>query len=158
MNPLVIIAAFAVIGGASTIVAVDQGYIPITQTLQIERPVGYTKLCTSCYEEKYQEILSQVPNLDKIKYEVFGSDNTYLEIYVDYKQKLEKEGYQEHTVGSKEIEGVHIRYYGFLKGITVAGIAIASGKDVNLPYESIVLYTTGSALDYQEIIDWYNQK
>ena len=157
MHPIIIIAVVSSIASGAGYVAVDQGYIPIGPTLQVERPIGYTKLCTSCYEEKYEDILDQIPNLDKIKYDVFGSDNTYLEIFVDYKQKLEADGFHEETSGIKTVKGIEVRYYGFLKGITAVGIGIALGSDVDLPYESVVLYTTGSALDYQEIIDWYNE-
>ena len=38
---------------------------------------------------------------------------------------------------------------------TGVGIIITDDETVTLNYETMVLYTTGSALDYREILTWY---
>lgn len=150
-----IILASLTIGG-SVYVAHEAGYIPIEQTLQIQEPINYQQVCGSCLEEKYRNVLDEIPNLDKIKYEVYISSSNRIEVANDYIQKMTNDGYNLEYQGMKTVYGVDVYYYGFVKGITVVGIAISNGADIGYPEaNSIILYTTGNALDYQEIINWY---
>lgn len=154
---VVIVALTIIVGaGAGGYIAYDAGYIPITDLMTVEKPLGYREINIENYEQQYKDVISQIPNIDNIKYQVFESDYNSFEIYSDYKNRLENQGYQEKVVGSKTINGINVKYYGFLKGITAVGIAIVSGADVGRGTESVILYTTGSALDYKEMIDYFN--
>ena len=65
---ILIIAIFTIF------VAYSFGYIPIG--LSVKPPIGnIEEIQIDQYKEKYQE-LSDIPNLDKIVYEVFGTDET----------------------------------------------------------------------------------
>jgi len=139
-------------------VAYETGYLPLSEVLEVKEPVGYSKLDTSDLEAKYQSVLDQIPGSDEIRKEAYGSDSSALEIYVDYKQRLEKEGYKQVAEGEAIVDGVNVKYYGFSEGITGVGIIITAGSEVNMPYESVVLYTTGNILSYEKMIDWYNSQ
>jgi len=151
----IIMTICGAVGG--TYVAHDAGYIPITQIMDTKEPVGYQPVCSSCIEENYRDIISEIPNLNKIKYNVYISTSNHLEIVQDYNDRLKDEGYQLETSGEKNFRNITIYYYGFIKGITAVGIAIVKGSQLGFPEaESFILYSTGNVMDYQAIINWYN--
>jgi len=157
MNPAVVIIVVGLVGlGGTTYVMHEAGYLPVAQLLETKEPVEYQPVCSSCIEKHYQSIIQDIPNLDKIKYNFYISGSNYLEVHEDYKKRLKKEGYTEKVSGVKTIKNVTIHYYGFIKGITAVGIAIANGEDLSYPEaQSVILYSTGNVLDYQKIIEWY---
>jgi hypothetical protein len=156
MHVVAVLIAIAIIGiGAGGYVAYDSGYIPITETLTVEEPIEGKPVDIETYEQRYKNITMEIPNYDKIKKQLYESDYTAFEIYLDYKQKLEQEGYHQEKIGSTEINEIPVKYYSFLKGLTAVAFIIVLGEDIGRGCESVVLYTTGNALDYQEIIEWY---
>jgi len=160
MNPIIpILVASLTVGAGATYVAHDAGYIPMKQLMTTEEPVGYQQICSDCIINRlgdYKNILDEIPNLDKIKYEVYVSQSNHLEITQDYKNKLEQKGYSIKFDGTKTVQNMEIKYIFFIKGLTGIGIAITDGEQLGYPEaKSIVLYTTGNVMDYKEIYEWY---
>jgi len=158
MHIVGILAVATIIGsiGAGVYVAEEQGYIPTEKNLQIIEPLGYKEISSTSLEHRFQSILDEIPNYHKLKKKIYISDYNTQEISLDYKQKLEADDYTEYTNGKRRYQDIEINYYGFLKGISAVGLVIVPGDDVGYPTESVILYTTGNALDYKEILDWYN--
>jgi hypothetical protein len=146
------IIAFFIIICSIIYFAFSFGFIPIKDFLEVKEPIGnITELDVSSYLESYPE-LADVPNLDKIKYAAYGTDQESSGIMNEYQQRLEDEGYNLEYDGAITIEGQAVRYMGFLKGLTAVGIIMTEDEDIG--YETVVLYTTGNALDYQDMIQW----
>jgi hypothetical protein len=54
-----------------------------------------------------------------------------------------------------DFDGRQFRVVGFLKGLTVVGVVVTDDADDEFGYDTVVLYATGSAFDFQEILEWY---
>ena len=129
------------------------GFIPVA--LAVKEPVGnYVEMDASSYIQEYPE-LNEIPNLEKVKYEVFGTDAPRESIKNSYAQQLEGERYSLYREGFINIDGENFEFLAYLKGITAVVIIISEDGEL-LNQDTLVLYTTGNALDYQEILDWYN--
>ena len=117
-------------------------------------PIGnYEEKTMETYIEKYP-IISQIPNLDKIDKNFYETDENTDSIVESYKQKLLNEGYSLEYEDILTIEDKEYKILGFLKGFTAVGILISNNED----NESEVIYTTGSALDFIEILEWYQNQ
>ncbi len=137
--------------------AYSAGFIPIKELMTIKQPIGnYEKIDIDSYLETYPE-LANLPNLDKIKHVAYGTDESNDAVISDYKQELENEGYSLKYEGISNFGEKPFEYYGFLKGITAVVIIVTEDNNEEFDYESIVLYTTGNALDYKEILDLYEE-
>lgn len=117
-------------------------------------PFGnYEEKTIESYIEKYP-IISEIPNLDKIDKNFYETDENTGSIIEFYKQKLGNEGYSleyEDTIiiGEKEYTVL-----GYLKGLTAVGILISNNDEKG----SEIIYTTGNALDFIEILEWYQSQ
>jgi len=152
-----IILILSIVGAIGSL-AYSAGFIPLVGFLDVTEPPGYyVELNTEDFIEQYPEI-NDMPNLDKIKYKAYGSDESVDYIANYYKEKMEKEGYKLIQEGTAYLDGKNFLYYGFLKGLTAVGILLASGADQAISHNTMVIYTTGSALDYKEILDWYQNQ
>ncbi len=148
----VIIIIFLGICGS---VAYNSGYIPIKRFMAVKRPIGEAEeINIDEHMNKHPEI-REFPYIDKIKYKVFGTNRSINAVANDYKKKLGNEGYKVLYEGVAYKDEIPFQYYGFIKGLTGVGIIITSDENVTLNYETMVLYTTGSAFDYREILRWY---
>jgi len=156
----IVVAAVIILSivGAIGSLAYSAGFIPITGFLDINTPPGtYSELNTNELIENYPEV-NDMPNLDKIKYKAYGTDGSVESIASYYQEKLEKEGYKLLREGTLHLDGKTFQYYGFLKGLTVVGILLTPDAENETGYGTMVVYTTGSALDYQEILNWYENQ
>lgn len=155
MKLLVIFISIIVLLGIFGSIAYNAGFIPINEFLEIQEPIGKTEEIDIVEPlKKYPEI-KDIPYIDKLKYKIYGSDELMDDIANDYKNKLKNKGYRilyEGTIYRKEIP---FQYYGFIKGFTAVGIIMTSDKNVSLNHQTMVLYSTGSALDYRKLIMWY---
>ena len=135
------------------IVLVYTGFLPLF--LQSKEPIGNAEEITiESYLEENPE-LAEMPNLDKIETSAFGTDESTTNIKNDYKDRLQEEGYSIEYEDTMELYGKTYEVLGFLKGLTAVGILITSDTSGETNYESEVIYATGNALDFQEILDWY---
>jgi hypothetical protein len=138
-------------------VAYNSGYIPIKRFMAVKRPIGEAdEINIDEHINKHPE-LKEFPYLDKIKYKVYGTNRSTDTVSKDYKRQLGKEGYKVLYEGKAYKDEIPFQYYGFLKGLTGVGIVITSDENITLNYETMVLYTTGSAFDYREILRWYKE-
>ena len=129
------------------------GFIPVG--LNVKPPIGNVEtLNADAYLDEFPE-LANMPNLDKIEYGAFGTDASTEEVAVDYKNTLLSEGYNQEYSGTVEVDGVNFEADGYLKGLTAVGILTTDETTENYDYNSLVLYATGNALDFREILDWY---
>lgn len=135
------------------IILISTGFLPLF--LQVKEPIGDAEEITiEAYLEENPE-LAEMPNLDKIETSAFGTDASINNILNDYKERLKDEGYSLEYEDTMELYGKTYEVLGFLKGLTAAGILITSDTSGETNYESEVIYATGNALDFQEILDWY---
>ncbi|MDH7516990.1 MAG: hypothetical protein QHH19_01400 [Candidatus Thermoplasmatota archaeon] len=156
----IVVIVIIVLSIVSTIgvLAYNAGFIPITGFLDVKAPPGsYVELNAEEFIEKYPQI-NDMPNLDKIKYRFYGADESVDSIANYYKEKLGKEGYSLVREGTIYLDKKTFHYYGFLKGLTAVGVLLASVADEEFGYNTLVVYTTGNALDYKEILDWYQNQ
>jgi hypothetical protein len=137
-------------------------YLNITNYLpflsETKQPVGNIEpINTQKYIEEYPE-LGEMPNLDKIKYDAWKTDSTVEQVIDAYKQDLSKGGYSLQYENTIDFDGKEYYALGFLKGLTAVGILISSDTNFGDDYDSEVLYATGNALDFKEILDWYKSQ
>jgi len=147
----IVILVVGAIGG----IAYNAGFLPITGLLSVKEPAGSSvPLDIESYMEMYPE-LAEMPNLDHIKYEAFGTDVSTNVVIDEYTQQLEAEGYHVEYDGTVEMDGSSLQFVGFLKGLTAVGIIITDEPAEDVGHDTVVLYATGNALDFKEILDWY---
>jgi hypothetical protein len=131
-------------------------YLPFLS--ETKQPVGDIELInTQKYIEEYPE-LGEMPNLDKINYKAWKTDSTVEQVIDSYKQDLSKGGYNLQYENTIEFAGKEYYVLGYLKGLTAVGILISSDTNLDDDYDSEVLYATGNALDFKEILDWYKSQ
>jgi len=131
-------------------------YLPFLS--ETKQPVGDIELInTQKYIEEYPE-LGEMPNLDKIKYKAWKTDSTVEQVIDSYKQDLSKGGYNLQYENTIKFDGKEYYVLGYLKGLTAVGILISSDTNLDDDYDSEVLYATGNALDFKEILDWYKSQ
>jgi hypothetical protein len=136
-------------------VVYNAGYIPLKRFMDVKKPIGDAdEINIDDHLYRHPEI-RQFPYLDKLKYKVFGTNRSINVVANNYKEKLENEGYNLLYSGVAYKDEIPFKYYGYLKGLTGVGIIITDDENVTLDYETMVLYTTGSALDYRKILLWY---
>jgi len=131
-------------------------YLPFLS--ETKQPEGNIEpINTQKYIQEYPE-LGEIPNLDKINYNAWKTDLTIEQVVNSYKKKLSKDGYDVQYENTIDFDGKEYYVLGFLKGLTAVGILISldiiSGDD----YNSEVIYATGNALDFKEIINWYQSQ
>jgi len=126
-------------------------YIPVfTKTIE---PVGNIgTMNVGSYIESNPD-LSEIPNLDKLNYEGYYSTASSEDIIEGYKSDLQDKGYSLEYEGTMPLDGKQYKLIGFLKGLTAVGIIIYESSS-----ESEVIYVTGNALDFREILEWYQNK
>lgn len=131
-------------------------YLPFLS--ETRQPVGnINPINTQKYIEEYPE-LAEIPNLDKIRYNAWKTDSTVEQVVNSYKKDLMRDGFNIKYENTLVFNGKEYRVLGLLKGLTAVGILVSSDYDYADIYESEVLYITGNALDFKEILDWYNSK
>jgi len=155
MKFLIIFFSIILLLGICGSITYNSGFIPIKKFLEIQKPIGKAEeIDIDEPMKKYPEI-KNIPYIDTLKYKVYGTDKTIDAVADDYKGKLEKEGYQSLYEGIVYKKDIPFQYYGFLKGITAVGIIMTSDKNISLNHETIVLYSTGSAFNYRNLLMWY---
>jgi len=138
-------------------VVYNAGYIPIKRFMDVKKPIGeYDEINIDEHIYKHPEIRNS-PYIEKLKYKVFGTNKPINVVANDYKEKLENDGFKLLYDGIAYKGDIPLHYYGYIKGLTGVGIIITDDKNVTLNYETMVLYSTGSILDYREILTWYKK-
>jgi len=158
---IVAVAALLISGGVGYY-AVENGYVPVDNLFgtgfstldQITPPGKYREIptdnLTNC--KIVAEIMDEIPHIDEISYTLYETDVNIIDVLSEYKIKTQNEGY------SLEYEGnitytVPFYYQGYLKGKTAVGVVASS----SIPgYDTVILYTTGDATHYVDIIEWMN--
>jgi len=154
----ILILAVLLIVGTIICAAYATGFIPITNFLGVKKPVGESvELNVDNYLKEYPK-LKEIPNLDKIKKAAYATNEPVDTVISDYTNKLEKEGYGLKYEGSGDFDGKSFQYYGFLKGLTAVVIVVKSDANKEFGYDNAILYTTGNALDFKAILDWYENQ
>lgn len=146
-----------IIVGIGSSVVYNAGYIPITRFMEVRRPIGDAEEINIDETINKHPEIRNFPYFDKLKFKVFGTNRSLDAVASDYKQKLKEEGFKVLYEGTAYKEEIPFKYYGYIKGYTGIGIIITSDKNVTLNYETMVLYTTGSAFVYRDIFRWYRQ-
>ena len=99
-----------------------------------------------------------MPNLDKLEYKAFDTDASVSDVVDDYHSKLNNDGYHLEYSSTVELDGTTFEVRGYLKGLTAVAILTTDETIENYDFGSLVLYATGNALDFREILDWYQSK
>jgi len=138
-------------------VVYNAGYIPIKRFMPVKKPIGDAEeINIDEHINKHPEIRN-FPYINRLKYKIFGTNRSIKAVINDYKKKLGDEGYKLLYDGVVYKDDIPLQYYGFLKGLTGIGIILTDDENVTLNYETMVLYSTGSILDYREILTWYKK-
>ena len=145
-----------IVGGIGSI-AFNAGFLPIKGFLEVREPIGRSEeIDISSLMQEYPG-LEDIPNLENINHGVYGTDASADAVAYDYKNRLRNDGYGLKYEGTGSHDGSDFHYYGFLKGITAVGIVTTSDTDEKFEYDTVVMYTTGNAFDYQEMLEWYQE-
>ena len=149
-------AIVLILVGASSFTANRTGFLPIKILLETEEPIGHVEeIDIGEYIDEYPE-LDDIPRITRIKYQVYGTDASVNTVALDYKQKLQDDGYKLKYTGSRTIRGISVDYFGFVKGLTVVGIVMTSEDVGSLKnFDTVVLYTTGGLFAYKDVISMY---
>ena len=91
-----------------------------------------------------------MPNLDKIEHKIWKTDLPSDQIVNSYKQNLSDKGYNLEYDGIVSLDEKEYTALGFLKGLTAVGILVSNDGDV--------IYATGFATDFIEIVEWYQSQ
>ena len=127
-------------------------YLPFF--LKPVEPIGnYEEKSMDSYIEKHP-LISEIPNLDKIEKNFYDTDENSTSIIEFYKQKLSEEGYSLKYEDTIQIEGYEFAVLGYTKGVTAVGILISNNDSDG----SEVIYTTGNAVDFIDILEWYQNQ
>jgi len=135
------------------VAAYSAGFIPITALMEIKEPAGNSKEINTNYFLSYFPGFSNYDILEKFKIGVFSTDASSNIVKDDYKKRLESEGYSLQHYKSEKFMGIDIKTYGYVKGLTGAGIVIFSNSNYLFDGETIVIYTAGNVLDYVEVLE-----
>ncbi|MCJ7572567.1 MAG: hypothetical protein MUO82_11965 [Candidatus Thermoplasmatota archaeon] len=131
-------------------------YLPFLS--ETKQPRGNIEpINTQKYIEENPE-LGEMPNLDKIKCNAWKTNLIVEQVVDSYKQDLSKDGYELQYENTIDYDGKEYYVLGFLKGLTAVGILISLDTTSGDEYNSEVIYTTGNAIDFKEIIDWYQSQ
>ena len=157
--PIAILIALAIVGAGTSIYVVDQEYVPINlETKPTELGI---KMDTSEYEEFYSDILSDIPNIDKIEYDVYLTSEDKLEVINYYKREVTETdayAYLQDYSGEYEVNGFPVVILAFQKGATIIAIGVTDSKNIGFAKETTIIYTTGAIWDYQNILSWYRDR
>jgi len=164
----VVAVAIIVMSGCGGYVAVNQGYVPVKDlmgtgltTLSVVAPPGnYTIVTKEQIRQQYPEIAArvatQMPHYNEILVGMYVANDSLELIGAYYNTYLFSRGYACEASGNLIVGDVEplgkipIFYYGYTKGITAVGIVMSDA----IPGKTLVLYTTGYAQYYNDIISW----
>jgi len=164
-----ILAAVLILGGAvGGYAALETGYMPIKDiagfsTLEVIPPAGnYTTITMGNIVEMYpktMDILYEIPHLNDIRYQIYLTNASLDDVADQYNRQLSAKGYSCLYSGKVDVgnvtEGIiPLYYYGYTKGITAVGVVMTD----YLPTNNAILYTTGHADYYRDIIPWLEEK
>ena len=151
-----VVLVLVIVGGIGSI-ALNIGFLPIKEFLEVREPIGRSEeIELSSFMQEYPE-LEEIPNIENINCGVYGTEAHSDAVFYDYKNRLENDGYVLKYEGTGTHDGSDFHYYGFLKGITAVGIVTTSDTDGKFEYDTVVMYTTGNAFDYKDILEWYQE-
>jgi hypothetical protein len=133
----------------------NAGFLPISQLLEIKEPIGnFKEITLSGIAEKYH-IIESIPELNKIKHNIYTTDEKLSIVSKCYILEIENEGYNLKHEGTKNIEGFNVHYLGFIKGITAIVILMTDDNiDIN-NINTFIIYSTGSIFDYKQMFEKY---
>jgi len=131
------------------------GYIPVTALMETKEPVGNVKeLGVGIFARYYPKVVNN-PVLDKFKYSIYGTDESFSAVVDDYDERLTSEGYSLEYKDVERVNGLKVRSYGYVKGLTGVGIVVLTNVRLFFGHKTVVLYSTGSVFDYNSLLDEY---
>ena len=126
------------------------GFLPVPGCYETSAPAGnYEEIPLESYIEETPE-LAEMPNLNKIEHKIWKTDLPSDQIVNSYKQNLSDKGYNLEYDGIVSLDEKEYTALGFLKGLTAVGILVSNDGDV--------IYATGFATDFIEIVEWYQSQ
>jgi len=99
--------------------------------------------------------LADIPNLEKIQYQGFRSQASTEEIAKGYDKSLKSQGYNKEYCGTIEFDAITYEVAGYLKGITAVGVIATSETYGEYEGETVVLYVTGIATDFLDMVNYF---
>ena len=131
------------------------GYIPVTALMETKEPIGNVEELGVGIFARYYPKVANNPVLDKFKYSIYGTDESFSVVMDDYDERLSSEGYSLEDNEVERINGLKVRTYGYVKGFTGVGIIVLAYTRLIFGYKTVVLYSTGSVFDYKGLLDEY---
>ena len=155
---IAILVALAIIGAGTSIYCVEEEYLPVN--LETKPTEFGTKMDVSEYTVLYSDILSDIPNIDKIEYDVYLTKEGQIEVINYYKREITENDYTylvEYS-GEYDVDGILLVVLVFQKGASVITIGVTQSSNVGFEKETTIIYTTGAVWDYQQILVWYENQ
>jgi len=158
----------------SVVLLYDAGYITMGQNFELISPSGDSniinedtlfspeeesssdkELSTKNYQSLIDDIYENCPESKNIEWEIYATNTNKMEVINAYKEKIEDKGYTLKYDDTYIYDGVPVDYLVYEKGLMGIGVAVCNSEDVSnyisVSEENVVLYTTGSLLDYNAI-------
>lgn len=97
------------------------------------------------------EQMKEIPGIENIKYEVFVSNDSMLEVVEYYTHILENDGYSYHDEysGVMSYNSSNINYYTFTKGLNAVVVYVSEYNQLTW-----ICYSTSDIIHYKEIFDY----
>lgn len=162
MGVLTVVGILIVAGISATIVAIDQDLVAVNlmgiDNLDIHEPIGaYNKIDVDDFRDRYPVLdaeFQKIPHINDIKYGIYETKYSADDVMDDYDNLLSSLGYGLKKRGFT-VFVFPFKYCGYLKvGVAVGILA----TDQILGYDTLVLYTTGSSLHYNDIANYFDGK
>ena len=148
--------------GAIVVVAVDQDYVAVNlmgmDNLDLHEPIGsYSQFDVDDFIEQYpllNDEIQKIPHVNDIKKGIYVTKYSADDVLDDYHDTLTDLGYglQKH---GHTVFVFPFNYRGYVKFGTAVGILVT---DAIPGSDTLVLYTTGYSLHYNDIANYFEEE
>ena len=147
MKKIVIAVSIIFIAVIGISILWNAGYIPLG--LQVVEPAGCLYKADTEFDVVHCLGIDS-DALENIEYEIYKTFVCSAEVFNDYNNHLQNDGYERHPEYERTIsyDKYELKIRTYIKGLTVVVIAASDINDY-----TYVLYSTGSVMDYKKILD-----
>lgn len=143
-------------------VAIDQDYVAVNlmgvTNLETHEPIGsYNEIDIDDFVESYPLLYDEfvkIPHINDIKKSIYLTRYSADVVMDAYHNELTDLGYSLQKYGHT-VFAFPFNYRGYVKFGTAVGILVT---DAVPSFDTLVLYTTGSSLRYQDISNYFKEK
>lgn len=162
MGALTVVGILIIAGICATIVAIDQDLVAVNlmgiDNLDLHEPIGaYNKIGIDDFRDRHPMLdaeFQKIPHINDIKYGIYETKYSANDVMDDYDNLLSSLGYGLQKRGFT-VFVFPFKYCGYVKW----GVAVGILATDEIPgYDTLVLYTTGLSLHYNDIRNYFDEK